>query len=234
MQETIEFIRYLCDANGGQSPSRYAAGDKIYTTGDPAESLFFIASGVIKLIVISKSGQQAVIGILKQGDFFGEECLLAWPNRRASATAMSECTVMRVSGSDVVRFLNLATPFSERFVAYLLGRKVQVEEDLADQLLSFSEKRLARTLLMLTSIGPEPESQSDLPKITQETLASVVGTTRQRISLLLNKLHDRGSIVYEHGRITRIDRLLLNRLINIQTHVDLRAGRASRRSPHAV
>jgi CRP/FNR family transcriptional regulator, cyclic AMP receptor protein len=190
---------FLAKANGGRTMAEYRANDRIFVQGDAAGAIFYINDGKIKLSVLSKQGKEAVIAILKNGDFFGEGCLAGQPVRMATATAISACTVMKLEKAVVVGLLHKEPTFSELFLAHLLSRNIKIEEDLVDQLFNSSEKRLARVLLLLANFGKEGTPQTVIPKISQETLAGIVGTTRSRVSFFMNRFRKLGFIHYNGG-----------------------------------
>jgi len=171
----------------------------VFRQGDPADAIFYIQKGKIKLTVLSKQGKEAVIAILGKGDFFGEGCLAGQPVRMATATAMSDCSVVRMKKARMVRVLQKEAAFSEMFVTYLLSRNIRIEEDLVDQLFNSSEKRLARVLLLLANFGKEGKPEPVVAKLSQETLAEIVGTTRSRVSFFMNKFRKLGFIEYNGG-----------------------------------
>ena len=175
---------FLNKANGGRTVAEYRANERVFVQGETANAIFYIKKGEIKLTVLSKQGKEAVVAILRSGDFFGEGCLAGQPLRMASAVAMSECSVMKVEKAVVLRLLHEEPSFAELFMAHLLSRNIKIEEDLVDQLFNSSEKRLARVLLLLANFGKEGSPQTVIPKISQETLAEIIGTTRSRVCLL--------------------------------------------------
>ncbi len=182
-----------------RATSEFGNKRAVFRQGDPADFIFYIQKGKIKLTVASKQGKEAVIAILGKGDFFGEGCLAGQLVRMATATAMSECSVVRLKKTTMARVLRDEPAFSELFVAYLLGRNIRIEEDLVDQLFNSSEKRLARTLLLLANFGKEGKPETVVPKVSQETLAEIVGTTRSRVSFFMNKFRRLGFIKYNDG-----------------------------------
>ncbi len=190
---------FLTKANGGKTLSKHRRNDRIFVQGDAADAMFYIKEGKVKLTVLSKQGKEAVVAILKEGDFFGEGCLAGQPVRMAAATAISECSIMKVEKAVVVRLLQEEPLFSELFMTHLLSRNIKIEEDLVDQLFNSSEKRLARVLLLLANFGKEGAPQAVLPKISQETLAGIVGTTRSRVSFFMNRFRKLGFIDYNGG-----------------------------------
>lgn len=185
----------------------------IYSQGDACDALFYILKGKIKLTVISGNGKEATIGILNVGEFFGEGCLAGQPFRIGSSTAMSDCELMRIENSAMMRALSREHALSDLFVAYLLRRNIRYEEDLVDQLFNSSEKRLARILLLLAHFGKEGKPESVVPKISQETLAEMVGTTRSRVSFFMNKFIKLGFIQYDNGGL-EVHSSLLNLILH--------------------
>ena len=168
----------------------------IFAQGDPADAVFYLQTGMVRLTVVSKTGKEATIGILSDGSFFGEGSLAGQPFRMGSATAMTDCAVLRIEKEAMVDTLHREHTLSDLFVAYLLTRNVRYEEDLVDQLFNSGEKRLARVLLMLAHFGKEGISESMVPKISQETLAEMVGTTRSRVNFFMNRFRKLGLIDY--------------------------------------
>ena len=172
---------------------------RLFSQGDPADAIFYIQSGKVKLTVISKQGKEAVVGILGANDFLGEGCLAGQSVRMSSATAMSPCEVMRLEKEHTIRVLHNEPTFSELFLTHLLSRNIRLEEDLVDQLFNSSEKRLARVLLLLANYGKKAEPELVIPKISQETLAEIIGTTRSRVNHFMNKFRKLGLISYNGG-----------------------------------
>ena len=168
----------------------------IFAQGDPSDAVFYIQNGKVKLTVVSNDGKEATIGILSEGDFFGEGCLAAQSRRMGSATALTDAAVLRIEKSAMMRVLHREHTVSDMFVAYLLARNIRYEEDLVDQLFNSSEKRLARILLLLAYFGKEGTPETVVPKIGQETLAEMVGTTRSRVSFFMNRFRKLGFIDY--------------------------------------
>jgi CRP-like cAMP-binding protein len=187
---------FLATVNHGRTASTYAQDDVVYRQASPADAVFYIRKGRIKIEVASKQGKEAVVAILGPGEFFGEGCLIGQPLRLATARAMVESEVMRVGKAEMIRVLHDQPAFGEVFMAHLLTRNSRVEEDLADQLFNSSEKRLARTLLLLANFGKEGAPQAITTKISQETLAEIVGTTRPRVNTFMNKFRKLGFINY--------------------------------------
>jgi CRP/FNR family cyclic AMP-dependent transcriptional regulator len=187
----------LAEAGKGKAWTDYPKKRALFCQGDPADAIFYIQKGNIKLTVVSKGGKEAVLAILGAGDFFGEGCLVGQTERVTSATTMSECSIMRLKKSRVIRLLRDQHGFSELFLCYLLSRNVRIEEDLVALLFNSSEKRLARVLLLLANFGKDSKIEPVLPKISQETLAEIVGTTRSRVSFFMNRFRKLGFIEYK-------------------------------------
>ena len=179
-----------------------------FPQGHPADSVFYIQEGKAKITVVSEQGKEAVIGILGNGDFFGEGCLSGQQQRLATVSAMTDSSIMRLDKATMVRVIHDEPLFSEMFMAYILRRNVRVEADLVDQLFNSSEKRLARTLLLMANFGKDDEPMPVIPKISQETLAEIIGTTRSRVNFFMNKFRDLGFIEY-NGNI-KVHSSLLN------------------------
>jgi CRP/FNR family transcriptional regulator, cyclic AMP receptor protein len=190
---------FLSKIGAGRTMLSCRKNHKLFSQGDPADSIFYIQHGKVKLTVISKQGKEAVVGILGANDFFGEGCLAGQPMRMASATAMSACEVMRLDRGHTIRVLHDEPTFSELFVTHLLSRNIRLEEDLVDQLFNSSEKRLARVLLMLANYGKEGKPEPVIPKVSQETLAEIIGSTRSRVNHFMNKFRKLGLINYNGG-----------------------------------
>jgi CRP/FNR family cyclic AMP-dependent transcriptional regulator len=190
---------FLAKVGEGRTSADYRKNQKIFSQGDPADAIFYIQQGKVKLTVVSNQGKEAIIGILGLHDFFGEGCLAGQPLRMATATAMSECAIVRLEKRGTMRVLHEEPTFSELFLSYLLSRNMRLEEDLVDQLFNSSEKRLARVLLLLANFGKEGTPEPVVPKISQETLAEIIGTTRARVSFFMNKFRKLGLIDYNGG-----------------------------------
>ena len=201
---------FLSTMDGGRKVAAFPKKQTIFVQGDPADAVFYIQKGKVKLTVVSKPGKEATIGILNQGDFFGEGCLAGQLLRLCSATAMTDCSVMRIGKKSMVEVLHRESAFSEMFVTYLLARNIRYEEDLVDQLFNSSEKRLARILLLLAHFGKEGVHQTPIPNISQETLAEMIGTTRSRVSFFMNRFRKMGFIDYHGGGDLQIHSSLLN------------------------
>jgi CRP/FNR family transcriptional regulator, cyclic AMP receptor protein len=168
----------------------------IFSQGDAAEAVFYVQAGKIKLTVVSQQGKEAVVAILERGAFFGESCLAGQVIRTASATAVEDSTIVRIDKDAMIRVLHEEPTFAELFMAYLLAHTIRIEEDLVDQLFNSSEKRLARVLLLLAHFGKEGKPETVITKISQETLAEMIGTTRSRVSFFMNKFRKLGFIDY--------------------------------------
>ena len=180
----------------GRTISKHRKSEIIFSQGDDADAVFYVKKGKVKVTVVSKQGKEAVVAILGNGEFIGEGCLIGQPKRLATASAMSECVTMRVDKSEIQRLLRDEPTFSQMFVSHVLARTARVEEDLVDQLFNSTEKRLARLLLLLANFGKEGRPEPLMAKITQETLAEMVGTTRSRVSHFMNKFREAGFIDY--------------------------------------
>jgi CRP-like cAMP-binding protein len=183
----------------GRTVRDYRKSAIVFRQGDPADAVFFVQRGKVKLTVLSRQGKQAVIALLGAGDFFGEGCLAGQALRMATAAALTECSIVRLDKARMIRTLRRRTPFAEMFTAYLLSRNIRMEEDLVDQLFNSSEKRLARILLLLANFAKEGRPEPVVPRISQETLAEMVGTTRSRISYFMNKFRKMGFVAYNGG-----------------------------------
>jgi CRP/FNR family cyclic AMP-dependent transcriptional regulator len=190
---------FLTRIENGKTTREYRNKQVVFSQGDAADAVFYIESGKVKLTVVSTRGKEAVIGVLEQGSFFVEGCLAAQPLRMSTASAIQPSRIMRVGKSTMVRVLHRQPEFAEHFTAYLLSRNVRIEEDLVDQLFNSSEKRLARILLLLAHFGKESRPESVIPKVSQETLAAMVGTTRSRVSYFMNRFRKMGFIQYNGG-----------------------------------
>jgi CRP/FNR family transcriptional regulator, cyclic AMP receptor protein len=201
---------FLSTMDGGRKIAAFRKKQTIFAQGDSSDAVFYIQKGKVKLTVVSQIGKEATIGILNEGDFCGEGCLTGQALRLCSATAMTDCTVMRINKKSMVEVLHREPAFSELFVAYLLTRNIRYEEDLVDQLFNSSEKRLARILLLLAQFGKDGKPETVIPKISQETLAEMVGTTRSRVSFFMNRFRKLGFIDYHAGDELQVHSSLLN------------------------
>ena len=199
---------FLSKVNGGRAISEYRKDKTIFRQGDPSDAVFYIQSGKVKTTVVSEEGKEAVVAILDTGDFFGEGCLTGQPQRLSTVTALTECVIVRITKADTTRVIHEEPAFAKLFIAHLLARNLRVEEDLVDQLFNSSEKRLARVLLLLANFGKEGRPEPILAKISQGTLAEMIGTTRSRVSFFMNKFRELGLIDY-NGHI-EVHSALLN------------------------
>ena len=193
---TFDPQAFLAVVGYGQSVMVYNDRQPIFVQGDPADAVFYIRKGRIKLTVVSRQGKEAVVAILNSGQFFGEGCLVAQTYRMASATAMDQCSIARLEKQVVIEKLQEEPTFSALFISYLLGRNLRMESDLVDQLFNSSEKRLARLLLLLANFAKEGKPEPIIANISQETLAEMIGTTRSRVSAFMNKFRRLGFIDY--------------------------------------
>lgn len=187
---------FLAKTDGGRTLAKCRRNETIFTQGERADSVFYIQRGKVKVTVNSPQGKEAVVAILGPDEFCGEGCLAGQPLRIATATAMTDCEIMRVEKAAMIRVLHNEPAFSEMFVAHLLARTIRIEEDLVDQLFNSSEKRLARALLLLANFGKEGKPEPIIAKVSQETLAEMIGTTRSRVSHFMNKFRKLGFIEY--------------------------------------
>ena len=201
---------FLSTIDGGRKIVAVPKKQTLFVQGDSSDAVFYIQKGKIKLTVVSKTGKEATIGILNEGDFFGEGCLTGQPLRLCSATAMTDCSVMRIDKKSMIEVLHREHAFSDLFVAYLLTRNIRYEEDLVDQLFNSSEKRLARILLLLAHFGKEGAPDTLIANISQETLAEMIGTTRSRVSFFMNRFKELGFIDYHAGKDLQVHSSLLN------------------------
>jgi CRP-like cAMP-binding protein len=201
---------FLSTVDVGRTIAVFPLRQTIFAQGDSSDSVFYIQRGKIRLTVLAMNGKEATIGILKEGDFFGEGCLAAQPLRMCTATAMTDCTLMRIEKKSMMEVIHRERAFSDMFVAYLLTRNIRYEEDLVDQLFNSSEKRLARVLLQLAPFGKEEKPEVAIPKISQEILAEMVGTTRSRVNFFMNRFRKLGFVDYQTGDELQVHSSLLN------------------------
>jgi CRP-like cAMP-binding protein len=188
--------KFLSTMEGDRKIAAFSKNQTIFAQGDPSDAVFYIQKGKVKVTVVSEGGKEATIGILSEGEFVGEGCLTGQLLRLGSVTAMTDCSVMRIDKKTMVAVLHREHAFSDMFVAYLLTRNIRYEADLVDQLFNSSEKRLARVLLLLAHFGKDGKPEVAIPKISQETLAEMVGTTRSRVSFFMNRFRKLGFIRY--------------------------------------
>jgi CRP/FNR family transcriptional regulator, cyclic AMP receptor protein len=200
---------FLAKVGEGRSISKYRKDQVVFSQGDLAEAVFYIQKGKVKVTVVSDQGKEAVVALLGADEFCGEGCLAGQPRRMATVTAMTDCTIMRLDKTRIIRVLHDEPGFSEIFISHLLTRTIRVEEDLVDQLFNSSEKRLARLLLLLANFGKEGKPEPIIAKISQETLAEMIGTTRSRVSFFMNKFRRLGFVDY-NGSGLEVHSSLLN------------------------
>jgi CRP/FNR family transcriptional regulator, cyclic AMP receptor protein len=206
---------FLSKIGSGRTNEKISAHDVIFSQGDAAAAIFYLQKGKVKLTVTSENGKEAVLAIIGPEDFFGEGCLNGQTKRLATATAMTDCLIMRIERASMLRVLHDEPKFSELFITHLLHRNSRVEEDLVDQLFNSSEKRLARTLLLMANFGKDSKPEPVIAKISQETLAEMIGTTRSRVSFFMNKFRRLGFIDYNgdtHGDL-HVNTSLLNMVL---------------------
>jgi CRP/FNR family cyclic AMP-dependent transcriptional regulator len=209
---------FLSKVGEGRSIAKYGKNQIVFSQGDPADAVFYIQKGKVKLVVISPHGKEAVVAILGVDDFFGEGCLAGQRHRIATVVAMADSVIVRLKKSAIIGIIHREPAFSEMFIAHLLDRTIRVEADLVDQLFNSSEKRLARLLLLLANFGKEGTPEPIVTKISQETLAEMIGTTRSRVSFFMNKFRKMGLIEY-NGSIT-VHSSLLNLVLREQPHIE--------------
>jgi CRP/FNR family transcriptional regulator, cyclic AMP receptor protein len=215
---------FLAKVGEGHSLAQHGKGQIIFSQGDPAEAVFYIQRGKVKLTVVSEQGKEAVVAFLGVNDFFGESCLAGQRVRISSAIAMTDSTVACVEKAVMAKVLQSESSFSEMFISYLLARTIRVEADLVDQLFNSSEKRLARLLLILANFGKEEDPEPMIAKISQEMLAEMIGTTRSRVSFFMNKFRKLGFIDYNtdpnHMGGIEVHKSLLNLVLHDQPHIE--------------
>jgi CRP/FNR family cyclic AMP-dependent transcriptional regulator len=190
---------FLAKVGEGRNIGKYRKSEIVFSQGDPADKVFYIQKGKVKVTVVSEQGKEAVVAILGANEFFGEGCLAGQSQRLSTAATMDASVIVGLDKAAIVRLLHEEPSFSEMFIAHLLGRTIRVEADLVDQLFNSSEKRLARMLLLLANFGKEGSPQPMIAKISQETLAEMIGTTRSRVSFFMNKFRKLGFITYNGG-----------------------------------
>jgi CRP/FNR family transcriptional regulator, cyclic AMP receptor protein len=211
-KQSFDVKTFLGTVDDGKTVLSYRKNDKIFSQGDPASSVFYIQEGKVKVCITSEAGKEAVVALHGEGDFFGEGCLTGQPLRLATVVALAESVITRLDKGAIVRVLHDEPKFSEAFMSYLLARNARVEEDLVDQLFNSSEKRLARVLLLMANFGKEGKPEPIIAKISQETLAQMVGTTRSQVSTFMNKFRQLGFIKY-NGTLE-----IHNSLLNVILH----------------
>jgi CRP-like cAMP-binding protein len=208
---------FLSKVNGGRTLAEYRKHQIVYRQGDPADAVFYMQTGKAKVTVLSELGKEAVVAVLGPGDFFGEGCLAGQVLRLATVGTLMECAITRMPKAEIVSVIHTEPAFAELFIAHLLARNSRVEADLVDQLFNSSEKRLARTLLLLANFGKAGAPEPVLAKISQETLAEMIGTTRSRVSFFMNRFRKLGFIDY-NGHI-EVHRSLLNLVLHEQPEI---------------
>ena len=217
-REVFDARTFLGRAGPGKTIERYVKNQKIFSQGDIADTLFYIQKGKVKITVLSEHGKEAVVGIVAEGQFFGEGCLEGVQLRTATSQAMEECLITSITRNAMVAALGTEPKFSAFFIAYLLSRNSRIEDDLIDQLFNSSERRLARLLLLLANFGKEGGGEPIAVTLSQETLAEMIGTTRSRVSFFMNKFRKKGFIDY-NGKI-EVHRSLLDAVLHEKPHID--------------
>jgi len=210
---------FLAKVGDGRSIDRFGKDQIVFSQGDPADAVFFIQKGKAKVTVVSEQGKEAVVAIFGTNEFFGEGCLAGQAQRIATVTTMTDSVIMRLEKGAVVDVIHREPAFSEMFIAHLLGRTIRVEADLVDQLFNSSEKRLARLLLLLANFGKDGKPEPIIAKISQETLAEMIGTTRSRVSFFMNKFRKLGFIDYNGG--IHVHSSLLNVVLHEQPQIKI-------------
>jgi len=210
---------FLAKVGEGRSLGNYRKEQIVFSQGDPADAVFYIQKGKVKLTVVSEQGKEAVVAILGTNEFFGEGCLAGQVQRMASVATMTDSIIVRLEKAAIVRVIHQEPAFSEMFIAHLVGRAIRVEADLVDQLFNSSEKRLARLLLLLANFGKEGRPEPIIAKISQETLAEMIGTTRSRVSFFMNKFRKLGFIHY-NGDGVEVHSSLLNVVLHDEPHIE--------------
>lgn len=208
----------LSKLDGGRSTAEFRKDQIIFSQGEAADAAFFVQRGKVRVSVLSERGKEAIVAMLGENEFFGEGCLAGQPRRISTATAETDSLIVRLKKEAIVRLIHEDPEFSELFIVHLLSRAVRAEADLVDQLFNSSEKRLARTLLLLANFGQEDKPQPMIAKISQETLAQMVGTTRARVSFFMNKFRKLGFISYNGG--IEVHSSLLNVILYDQPHIE--------------
>ena len=210
---------FLAKVGEGRSIGKYRKEQIVFSQGDPADAVFYIQKGKVKITVVSEQGKEAVVAILGANEFFGEGCLAGQARRIATVATMTDSVVVRLEKAAIVRVIHQEPAFSEMFIAHLVGRGIRVEADLVDQLFNSSEKRLARLLLLLANFGKEGKPEPIIAKISQETLAEMIGTTRSRVSFFMNKFRKLGFIHY-NGDGVEVHSSLLNLVLHEEPHIE--------------
>ncbi|PNE09988.1 MAG: Crp/Fnr family transcriptional regulator [Beijerinckiaceae bacterium] len=209
---------FLAKVGDGRSIERYRKDQIVFSQGDPADAVFYIESGKVKITVVSEQGKEAVVAMLGTNDFFGEGCLAGQALRMATVATMTDSVIVRLEKAAILRVIHQEPAFSEIFITHLLGRAIRVEADLVDQLFNSSEKRLARLLLLLANFGKEGKPEPMIAKISQQTLAEMIGTTRSRVSFFMNKFRKLGFIDYNGGGL-EVHNSLLNAVLHDEPQI---------------
>ena len=209
---------FLAKVGEGRSIDTYHKDQIVFSQGDPADAVFYIQKGKVKVTVVSEQGKEAVVAIPGTNEFFGEGCLAGQAKRIATVTTMTESVIVRLEKAAILRVIHQEPAFAELFIAHLLDRTIRVEADLVDQLFNSSEKRLARLLLLLANFGKEDKPEPMIAKISQETLAEMIGTTRSRVSFFMNKFRKLGFIHYNGG--IQVHSSLLNIVLHDEPHIE--------------
>lgn len=217
-QLTFDPKAFLAHVGKGRSIASYDKGQIIFSQGDPADAVFYVQKGKVKVTVVSEQGKEAVVAMLGRTEFFGEGCLAGQVKRISTVEAMTDAVISRLDKKEILRVIHEEPAFSELFIAHLLSRAVRVEADLVDQLFNSSEKRLARLLLLLANFGKDGQPEPMIAKISQETLAQMIGTTRARVSFFMNKFRKLGFISYNGG--IQVHSSLLNAVLHDQPHIE--------------
>jgi len=216
--QPVDWEPFLAGISTGKTVLEYSANRTVFWQGEPADSVFYLRRGKVKLSVTSQQGKEAIVAIFSDGEFFGEGCLAGQSLRIATATAMTDCTLARIEKAVMARTLHEQHGFSELFVTHLLSRNIRYEADLVDQLFNSSEKRLARMLLLLAHFGKESRAETVVPRVNQKTLAKMVGITRSQVSHFMNKFRRLGFIDYSGNGGLTVQGGLLNLVLHDQTH----------------
>jgi CRP/FNR family transcriptional regulator, cyclic AMP receptor protein len=220
---------FLAKVGEGRSIGKYRKDQIVFSQGDPADAVFYIQKGKVKVTIVSEQGKEAVVAILGADDFVGEGCLAGQARRIATVATMTECAIMRLEKAAIIRVIHDEAAFSEMFIAHLLARTIRVEADLVDQLFNSSEKRLARLLLLLANFGKEGKPEPVIAKVSQETLAEMIGTTRSRVSFFMNKFRKLGFIEYNGG--VEVHSSLLNVVLHDQPQINMERDDPLRQEP---
>ena len=217
-QPSFNSTSFLAKVGEGRSLGEYRKGQVVFSQGDAGDAVFYVQKGKVKVTVVSEQGKEAVVAILGTDDFFGEGCLAGQVQRISTVTAMTDSVIARIEKAAIIRVIHQEPTFAEMFIAHLLARTIRVEADLVDQLFNSSEKRLARMLLLLANFGKESKPEPIIAKISQETLAEMIGTTRSRVSFFMNKFRELGFIDY-NGSGVEIHSSLLNVVLHDQPQI---------------